>query len=35
MKKLLSIIAIVLAMVGCNSQNKNKEDMKKSLVIYY
>ncbi len=35
MKKILSLIAIVLAMVGCTSQNKNEEKMKKKLVIYY
>ncbi len=35
MKKILSMMAIVLAIVGCTSQNKNEEKMKKSLVIYY
>ncbi len=35
MKKLLSIIAVVLALVGCTSQNKKVENMKKTLVIYY
>ncbi len=35
MKKLLSILAVVLAIVGCTSQSKNEEVMKKRLVIYY
>ncbi len=35
MKKILSTIAIVLALIGCTSQNQNEENMKKSLVIYY
>ncbi len=35
MKKLLSILAVVLAIVGCTSQNKKEEVMKKKLVIYY
>ncbi len=35
MKKLVSIFAIVLAMVGCTTQNKKEESMKKSVVIYY
>ncbi len=35
MKKLLSILAIVLAIVGCTTQNKSEEVMKKTLVIFY
>ncbi len=35
MKKFLSIIALALTLVGCTSQNKNEENMKKHLVIYY
>ncbi len=35
MKKLLSILAVALTIVGCTSQNKNEEAMKKTLVIYY
>ncbi len=35
MKKKFSILAVVLAMVGCTSQNKKEEAMKKTLVIYY
>ena len=34
MKKLVSIILMALAIVGCTSQNKKEENMKK-LVIYY
>ncbi len=35
MKQLLSILAVVLAIVGCTTQNKSEEAMKKTLVIYY
>ncbi len=35
MRTILSIIAVVLTIVGCTSQNKSEESMKKSLVIYY
>ncbi len=35
MKKLLSILAVVLTLIGCTSQNKKEEVMKKTLVIYY
>ncbi len=35
MKKILFMTAIALAMAGCTSQNKNEENTKKSLVIYY
>ncbi len=35
MKKLLSILAVVLAIVGCTSQNEKEKVMKKTLVIYY
>lgn len=35
MKKVLSMIAIVLAVCGCTSQKKSEENMKKTLVIYY
>ncbi len=28
-------MAVVLVMIGCTSQNKNEENMKKSLIIYY
>ncbi len=36
MKKILTMIAMVLTLAGCtNSPNPNKETMKKCLVIYY
>ncbi len=35
MKRILSIVAIALVLVGCGSQSKNKEVMKNKLVIYY
>ncbi len=35
MKKLISILAVVLTIVGCTSQNKKEEVMKNTLVIYY
>ncbi len=35
MKKFVSMMAIVLALVSCTSPNKNNENMKKYLVIYY
>ncbi len=35
MKKILTVLAMVLALVGCTSQNKKEENMKKTLVIYY
>ncbi len=35
MKKILSIIAIALIVIGCNTQNKKEESMKKTLIVYY
>ncbi len=35
MKKILSMIVVVLAVFGCTPQKKSEENMKKTLVIYY
>ncbi len=35
MRRLFTILAVVLAVTGCNLRNKSNENMEKTLVIYY